>query len=297
MTNLVIVMAGDNSLHERYANDRDFELWVCYFGDDEGVAARYEGGCDRFFRLKGQKWELVREIGRMARQNDLPSFASYGFVFLPDDDIEFPEGAAAISRAFVLANEIGADIFQPAIANEYYSWEATRRAEGAFCHATMTVEIMMPAYSGEIFERCVLPLLHTLVYIRAGWGIEPLIARLSENTLDRPVRTFVLDDVPAIHTRPVGKGTAAYDLGKDEAYLNPLVPGLWMQELAQFQSPREAASYVFPASDERISWRAVEKHLGRIKGARNLHEAARRKNVAGYLLSFLQKLSGNRPGD
>jgi len=32
--NLVIVMAGDGSLHETYARDRDFELWVCYWGRD-----------------------------------------------------------------------------------------------------------------------------------------------------------------------------------------------------------------------------------------------------------------------
>ncbi len=40
-------MAGDRSLHETYAVDRDYELWVIYFGDDEGVAERYARTCDR----------------------------------------------------------------------------------------------------------------------------------------------------------------------------------------------------------------------------------------------------------
>jgi hypothetical protein len=134
--NLVIVMAGDASLHEAYAADRDFELWVCYWGSDAGVAARYRETCNRFFALKGQKWALVRDLGRLARDQDLPPFADYDYVFLPDDDIAFPGNAADITNAFQLAREIGADCFQPAIAKPISPTPGNGRAPGRDRFAT-----------------------------------------------------------------------------------------------------------------------------------------------------------------
>lgn len=291
MPSLVIVMAGDHSLHEEYAADRDFELWVCYWGDDDAVARRFEQGCDRLFRIKGQKWALVRDLGRIAREQGLPAFSSYDYVFLPDDDIAFPGGAADISKAIALASEIRADIFQPAVSNEYYSWETTRHVDGAACRAATVVEIMMPAYSGDIFERCVLPLLHVHAHVRAGWGIEPLITRFAETVQHRAIRIFVLDATPAIHVRPVGAGTSAYDIGMDEAFLIPLALGLPMLELARFETARAAAEYDFPASDDLIRWAVVEKHLRRVRGARYLNTLSRQKGVSSYVLNGLQKLA------
>ena len=292
MKNLVIVMAGDGSLHESYTASREFDLWVCFWGDDDEVADRFKQGCDRFFRVKGQKWALVREFGRIAREQQLPAFSSYEYVFLPDDDIEFPGGAADISKAIALAGKIGADVFQPAISNEYFYWEATRRLEGSVCHAATAVEIMMPAYSGVIFERCVLPLLHIHAHVRAGWGIELPITRFAETVQNRAVRTFVLDAVPAVHTRPLGAGTSSYALGWDEAFLIPLAAGNPIKELARFETAEEAADYEFPASDDAICWASLEKHLRRVRGARRLHMLARRKNILSYIINGLQKLAG-----
>lgn len=295
MSNLVIVMAGDQSLHEEYAFDRDFELWVCYWGDDDSVAQMFERSADRFFRIKGQKWSLVREVGRIAREQELGFFSKYDYVFLPDDDIRFPNDASGISKAFSLATEVRADVFQPAISNDNYSWGVTRRLEGAICHAATAVEIMMPAYSGEMFNRCVLPLLHIVNYVRAGWGVEPLITRFGEAVHNRPIRSFVLDKAPAIHTRTPGAGTAEYELGMDEAFLIPLVAGLPPQELARFGNTRDAVAYDFPASDDLVSWAKVEKHFRRVRGARQLHTLTRRKNLAAYVLNGLQKLAGRYP--
>jgi hypothetical protein len=293
MKNLVIVPAGDSSLHETYALDRDFELWVCYWGDDDTVAERFQGNCDRFFRIKGQKWALVRELGRIVRKQGLVRFSDYDYVLLPDDDIEFEGGSADLSGAFALAAETRADIFQPAIANEYYSkgWEATRRVRDAVCHATTIVEIMMPGYTGEIFERCVLPLLHIRGYAPVGWGIEPLIVRFAETVHNRPIRTFVLDEMPAVHTRPVGAGASAYSAGMDESFLNPFVAGIKSKVLAQFQSSQDARQYVFEESDKFIDWRAVEKHKKRVRGARRIHDLARKGGLPGLIPKMLQRLA------
>jgi hypothetical protein len=299
MRNLVIVMAGDDSLHEAYAVHRDFDLWVCYWGSDDRIAERFAETCDQLFRAKGQKWALVRQIGREARERRSPPFSGYGYVFLPDDDIAFPGGASAIYRAFALARDIGADIFQPAVANENYSpaWDATRQIPGSVCHATNLAEIMMPGYSGEIFERCALPLLHTHSYLNVGWGLEPLVARFAEAHLGRPVRTFVLDDAPAIHTRPVGQGSASHRVGEDEAFLNPFTGAVRIRELARFDSIADAAGFSFPAADDFIDWGAVKTHLKRVRKARLVGRASETRGIESYFLKKLQKRAVRRSKD
>ncbi|PWV95750.1 hypothetical protein DFR52_10814 [Hoeflea marina] len=293
MKNLVIVMAGDDSLHEHYASERDFELWVCHWGRDAGTAARFRQTCDRFFPMQGQKWALVRELGRIAREQRLPAFSSYDYVFLPDDDLEFPGGATDIARAFALARDIGADIFQPAVANENFSpgWEHTHRLYDAVCHATSVVEIMMPCYSGEIFERCVLPLLHIHGYITVGWGLEPLIARFAEVIQHRPARSFVLDEIAAIHSRAVGAGTSSYSVGKDEAFLIPYSRGMHGKDLSRFRNRTDAMAFVFPAADELVDSRSVEKHLTRVRGARRIHDARTSRGPGSFILKQFQKFA------
>jgi len=293
MTNLVIVMAGDGSLHEHFTSGRAFELWVCYWGDDDAVAARFEESCDRFFRIKGQKWALVREIGKTAREQGLPPFSGYDYVFLPDDDIEFPNGAADITRAFELAGDIRADMFQPAITNESYSWEASRRLTDAVCHATTYAEIMMPAYSGAIFEECVLRILHLDGYLQVGWGLEPSVVRLAESWFDRPVRTFVLDDVPVVHARPLRTGTSAYDRGWAEAFLTPFFEGLLMREVARFASREAAANFEFQMSDNYVDWPRVEQHMQDVSAARRLLRASKKRTLRAAMLALVMRGSRN----
>ena len=149
----------------------------------------------------------------------------------------------------------------------------------------------MPAYSGAIFEKCVLPLLHILGHIEGGWGIEPLVARFAETVLGRPVRTFVLDETPAIHTRPVGKGTSDYSVGKAEAFLNPMTSGVKMKELERFRDRAGAARYAFPSMDEITDKPAIRRHLKRVEGARRIHEMTRTRSLASRILKSLQKLA------
>lgn len=293
MKALVIVMAGDGSLHERYASNREFELWICYWGESDSVAERYAQSCDRLFRLKGQKWALVRSVGEAANKERPGAFSSYDYVFLPDDDIEFAGGASTVKRLLELAEGVEADIFQPAIANGFCSsgWEATLRIPDAVCHATTLVEIMMPGFSGEIFERCVLPLLHMNRHVTTGWGIEALVARFAEYVLGRPVRTFVIDEVSAIHTRPVGQGTSSYDVGADEAFLCPVSVGTRMRELRRFGLPGDAAQFEFPSMDSVLDWGAVKKHMSRVRGSRHINDMARQRGAKRLMRRILQSLA------
>lgn len=287
--NLVIVMAGDASLHETYARDRDFELWVCYWGRDPAVAERFRDSCDRLWQLTGEKWSLMRQVAYRARREGLPRFSAYDYVFLPDDDILIPAGASAVSRLLAFARDTDADMVQPAIANEHVSpgHEPTRRNTATLMRATNLVEIMMPAYAGRIVEGCLLPIMHLHPHMRAGWGLEPLLQRMTEAMFGRTPRTFVVDAVEAHHTRPVGQGSASHAIGWDEAFMNPLAGAIRPVELARFGSVAEAAAFVFPPSDSQLDHRRLARHLSDVRLARLIIQAMRKKTPASQALRQL----------
>ena len=81
--NLVILRAGDTSLHEQWlegGTERNWDLIVNYFGDN---ARRYRQDDVRRINSKGPKWpalhDLIRQLG--------DEVFSYERVWLPDDDL------------------------------------------------------------------------------------------------------------------------------------------------------------------------------------------------------------------
>jgi hypothetical protein len=291
MSNLVIVPTGDNSLHDKYSEDRDFELWAIYWGDNQERAEKIRESLDRLYIIKGLKWELLRSL-----MNIKVEFDRYDFIFCPDDDILFKGGATDISRLFRVAATVRADVFHPAISNEYYAWEVTRHISGLSCHATNIVDLMMPGFSGQMFSQCVLPILHALPHIRAGWGLQPTIMRLGEALLRRPVRTFVIDDVPAIHTRPVGGGTSSHEVGWDEAFILPNAYAFPGTELARFKVEAEAAAFEFPFSAPIVGM--LENRMNYIRKARSLlhsFETRRSRRPMRRILNRLNRFLKKAP--
>jgi hypothetical protein len=216
-------------------------------------------------------------------------------VFLPDDDILIPEGAAAVSRLFAIARDIDADIVQPAIANEHVSpgHEPTRRNTASLMRATNIVEIMMPALTGRIVEGCLLPILHVHPHVRAGWGLEALLQRTTEAVFGRTPRTFVIDAIEAHHTRPVGQGSASHALGWDEAFMNPLAGAIPTVELARFGNMADAAAFVFPPSDAHLNLLRLSKHLSDVRLARLIVESLRKNTpTSRSLRQLVQQLIG-----
>lgn len=243
--NLVIVMAGDNSLHREYATSpRDFELCVVYYGDKQAKVDEYRQDADAVFVEKGMKIELVRKIfvERMLLTRAV-ELSRYKYIFMPDDDIRFTEGAKSISRIFQLAEAMRADAFQPAVANENYSqaWEPTRQIPGAFCHRVNIVETMMHGFSGEAFTQAYLPAIHAMEFMKSGWGIEPITLKIGEAIFRRPLRTFVFDCCAAEHTRPVGLGGGSiHAQGQAEARFVPQIETNRMKTLRTYSSLEEA---------------------------------------------------------
>jgi hypothetical protein len=269
---LVIVTAGDASSHTGFQAGREYDLWVAYYGNDDRKAQEYADNCDQLFRRRGLKWEIIRSFIADHLAGDVSPFERYRYVFIPDDDLFFPNGSADIQRLFDSAVASAADIFQPAIRNENFSvcWEATRLIPNGYCHAANIVELMAPGYSGLLFSRVVLPMLNTLEFQRAGWGIEPIIARFAEIHLRRPVRTFVLDTVPMDHMRPVGTGTTPHEVGEDEAFLTPMIYSNRMREYARFDSAESARAFEFPFLFGNSDRDALDGHMASVRLARLL---------------------------
>ena len=83
--NLVIVCAGDQSQHQRFADSRNFDLWVIYYGQSDAVFEDYQRTADRIFRLRGLKWALLRSLIDLHLAGKNSPFGAYRYIFLPDD--------------------------------------------------------------------------------------------------------------------------------------------------------------------------------------------------------------------
>ncbi len=243
--NLVIVAAGDNSLHPEWvAAERSYDLCVIYYGRDPARLKEYRESSDKIFQGSGLKVQLARNfiLSELFFKNNV-DFARYDYVWFPDDDIAFPDGPPGLERLFDTAEKLKADIFQPAIQNEHYSEESTSRIPGAYCHRVNLAEIMAHGFSGEIFSRAYLPAVHAMDYLKSGWGVEQMLKKIGEAQLQRALRTFVIDCCPVIHTRPVGAGESfVHNQGRWEGTFIP-----------PFARNRYQTFEVFSSLDEVVS--------------------------------------------
>lgn len=212
--NLIIVPVGDASLHVAWCDvqDRNYDVWIIYYGRDEDVLKRYSQRCERTIQASGKKFHLIRSVALQFAKD----ISQYQYVWFPDDDIRMHNGPGDVCRMFDTAKDIGADLFQPAIANalegqtdlvgKYCSpnWETCLYIPNAKYHAVTSVEMMMFGFSREGFERCFLPACVLARRSQTGWGVELIMTQLLFAWKGAIEGCYVLDCIPAIHTRPLG---------------------------------------------------------------------------------------------
>ncbi len=221
---------------------RSYDIWVIYYGGDQGRLQQYRESSDKFFHGSGLKIQLLRNfiLSEMFFGKKM-DFTQYDYIWVPDDDIRFPDGASGLEKLFETAKKLEADVFQPAIQNEHYSWELTKQIPGVFCHRTNIVEVMANGFSGKAFARAYLPAIHALDFVKSGWGLEPIWMKIGEAELKRSLRTFVIDCCPIIHARPSGGGEGAvHAQGKFETIFLPQIKTNRIKTLAVFWSLEEA---------------------------------------------------------
>jgi hypothetical protein len=202
MKTLVIVCAGDNSLHPSWLPDRGFDLWVSYFGDHDG---RFRQDADAYQQQKGFKFPTVHELVQCRRSE----IEAYDFIALPDDDMAWT--AEKFHQAFELMRQHSLDVAQPGITGAGTDFRHLLAKPGSVGRLVDFVEIRTPLFSRAALAK----VLWTFNESQSGWGIDILWSvKYPEH------RMAVLDQVPVGHTRLPRSGELHQNLAK--AGGNPL---------------------------------------------------------------------------
>ncbi|TCT25165.1 DUF707 domain-containing protein [Thermomonas haemolytica] len=192
--NLVIVRAGDNSVHPGWlaGSARDFDLFVSYFGNQPG---RYAEQAEYHEDRKGMKWPVLGEL----LQAHPELVERYDYFWLPDDDLV--ADTATIDRMFAFARAYQLALAQPALTrNSYYTWPLLLQDARYQLRYTRFVEVMAPMFDRDALRTC----LPTFTESTSGWGLDSVWPRL---LADRGEQAMAIIDATAVyHSRPVGGG-------------------------------------------------------------------------------------------
>lgn len=202
--NLVILRAGDHSLHSEWiaSPDRDFDLFISYYGKEEN---KYLGQSEYYEMRKGPKWPCIKEL--LDSHPDL--IDRYSSFWFPDDDIS--ASTETINRLFGFCCALQLDLAQPALTpDSYYSWPQLLKRDDFLVRYVEFVELMVPVFSRKALKTC----LPTFDENRSGWGLDWVWPQLVGNESKRSIA--VIDATPVRHTRPLGG-----ELYKNNPDMNP----------------------------------------------------------------------------
>ncbi len=190
--NLVIVRAGDKSLHRGWgANDPgcEFDLIVSYYGTDPSAfRLPYENRVD----YKGGKWDGIHAL--LTERPEL--LDRYRYIWFPDDDLEADR--ATIEALFTNMRRLDLHVAQPALTlDSYYTHLPFLRCKSFEFRLVDRIEVKAPCMRADIAAK-MLPLFkHSM----SGFGLDSLWTRLAEQNLGT---SAVFDALPVRPTRPVG---------------------------------------------------------------------------------------------
>src|SRR5665213_828026 len=189
--NLVIVRAGDSSLHEEWlagAGERNWDLVVNYFGDDP---ARYRQHDVRRIDSKGPKWPALHDL---IQQNGGDVF-SYERVWLPDDDLRATK--AGINSFFDIFEKHALVLAQPSLTPDSHLGHLVTLHNRSFkLRFTNFVEIMAPCFNRDFLKQTLSSFNANL----SGWGLDFIWpTKIADWT-----HIAIIDAVTICHTRPVG---------------------------------------------------------------------------------------------
>jgi Protein of unknown function (DUF707) len=190
---LVVVRAGDNSLHPQWlppeGAPRSWDLVVSYFGHDPGMHRRADV---RRIDHKGSKWVGLHTL---LTEGEL-DWQAYDRIWMPDDDLAL--APQTVDALFELAERHDLALAQPSLSHDsHISHGCTAHNPRFTLRRTNFVELMAPVFSRELLQR-VLP---TFIENESGWGLD----FLWQMFLDRPRHdSGIIDALQMRHTRPVG---------------------------------------------------------------------------------------------
>ncbi len=189
---LVIVRAGDRSLHPEWLKGDEARTWdliVSYYGDDPDL---YRDHDIARIDSKGPKWPALYDV-IMANKGLIEK---YSHIWMPDDDLLIDK--AGINRLFETCKTYGLEIAQPALTwDSYSSHLATLHHTNTLIRYSNFVEIMGPCFSSRMLAKS-LPLFASNM---SGWGLDFVWPNLADSP---DTGVAIIDTVTICHTRPIG---------------------------------------------------------------------------------------------
>jgi len=189
--NLVIVRAGDSSLHPEWMLpefERNWDIVVSYYGDDPFVY-KYDGQVR--FDCKGTEYPAFY---RLLTEGAL-KWDAYEYIWLPDDDLRI--SGNEINKLFDICAKHSLELAQPSLDEQsYISHLITRQNRKFVLRWTNFVEVMAPCFRQDALKKC----LPTFCTSQSSWGLDYQWAKL----LDNHKNIAIVDEVSLCHTRPVG---------------------------------------------------------------------------------------------
>lgn len=265
--NLVIVRAGDKSLHPDWLAGnapRSWDIVVNYFGSNPDT---FRGDDVTVIHSNGPKWPALYEL---LVQN--PQFIDdYDHIWLPDDDLKIDK--AGINRLFEICTEHKLEVAQPALTwDSYFGHITTLQNRNYKLRFTNYVEVMAPCFSSAMLKRS-LPMMNSNL---SGWGLDFIWVRLSE----RPKGGIaIVDAVSMRHTRPVG--------GPNYAKLREGGISPW-DELRTF-----CRTYGLDEAPEIATHKAI-RHNGKVVGDRGGPRGFLMASVLEYSFAVMKTPEPNR---
>lgn len=194
--NLIIVRAGDQSLHRQWlGEERNFDLFISYFGDDP-ESVRHEA--EYLDSMKGPRWPAHNKICR----ERWAEISRYEYVAFACDDLAAK--TETWNRLFIACHKYQMHLAQPAITG-WPNISITRPRRNCLARYTDFVEVMCPVFQKDTLKE----LKGTFAESRSGWGLEYIWS----NRLPWPdYRMGIIDEVKVAHTQPGGGSGALYEV-------------------------------------------------------------------------------------
>ena len=183
----VFTSAGDRNAVAGWlppGGERDFDLLVAFYGEDDARFADLARVADRAWRIKGGKAQNLRALVN-AGELDLSPYAQ---VWLPDDDLLLDP--ADIPRLFDLAERFGFAVCQPAFDPlGRVTWPITAATGRDEARLTDYVEMTCPLFRREDLQAFLAVFDGSL----SGWGLDLWFAHVLG--ADTPGRFAVIDAI------------------------------------------------------------------------------------------------------
>ncbi len=190
--NLVIVRAGDESLHSQWLGEsKEFDLFISYYGSSPDKFAS-DG---EFYEVRGGgKWSSIFSL-----LEENPQLFDYRNIWLPDDDLQTT--VDDINKMFSTFEQYSLTIAQPSLSNDsYVAFPIVVQQLDCVLRYTNFVEIMAPIFLNSVLKA----IYKRFAGLKFGWGLDYIWSHEEHQKNFRNVA--IIDAVCVKHNRPIGSG-------------------------------------------------------------------------------------------